>query len=82
MVFPEGGFLLEDDARVVIDNNGAVVNPTINPNPTSDLFIASTPPPEALTATAKAKPTIVEPTKPPVEGFTAQQWLEKCGSTV
>jgi hypothetical protein len=45
-VFTVGGPVLEHEVRVVIDSNGAVVNPAINPNPTSDIFIPTTPQPE------------------------------------
>lgn len=76
-IFQTGGPILVNQDRVVITGTGAVVNPTTNPNPTSDLFIASTPPPRDLTATAEA-----EPTRPLVEGFTPQEWLQKCGWSV
>ncbi len=78
---PKGGPIVSNQDRVVIDVSGAVVNPTINPNPTSDLFIINTPiAPQQLTATAKALPTL--PPLPQVEGFTPQEWLQKCGWTV
>ena len=38
-----GGRLLANQKRVAIDEHGAVLNPTFNPHPTSDLFIPSTP---------------------------------------
>jgi len=79
-VFWKGSPLLVNQDRVVVDSNGAVVNPTINPNPTSDVFIPSTPSPEELTATAQAEATLTPP--PPIEGFTPQEWLEKCGWSV
>ncbi len=79
-VFWEERPLLVNQDRVVISDTGGVVNPTIDPNPTSDLFLPSTPQPEAMTATAQAE---VTPTPlPPVEGFTPQEWLEKCGWSV
>ncbi len=74
MIGEIGGPIVSNEKDVLIDSHGAVINPTINPNPTSDLFIASTPPPRDLTATAEAEPTL-----PPVEGFTPQEWLQKCG---
>lgn len=37
--------LLVNQDRVVINNAGGTVNPTINRNPTSDLFLPSTPQP-------------------------------------
>lgn len=78
---PKGGPIASNQDRVVIDSNGAIVNPTINPNPTSDLFIINTPlAPQQLTATADALPT--PPPLPQVEGFTPQEWLQKCGWTV
>ncbi len=78
---PKGGPIVSNQDRVVIDGNGAVVNPTFDPNPTSDLFIINTPiAPQQLTATAKALPTL--PPLPQVEGFTPQEWLQKCGWTV
>lgn len=79
-VYWKGSPLVSNQDYVVIDNNGAVVNPTINPHPTSDLFIPSTPLPESLTATAQAEPTFTP--LPPVEGFSPQEWLQKCGWTV
>ncbi len=80
MVFTVGGLLLSNEERILITKDGVVINPTINPNPTSDLFLPSTPQPEAMTATAQAE---VTPTPlPPVEGFTPQEWLEKCGWSV
>ena len=80
-VYQKDGPLVQNFERVVIDSNGAVVNPTINPNPTSDLFITNTPiASQMLTATAEAMPT--PPPMPKVDGFTPQEWLQKCGWTV
>lgn len=40
-----GGPVVVNQDRVLITSDGFVINPTIDPHPTSDLFIASTPKP-------------------------------------
>lgn len=40
-----GGPVVVNQDRVLITSNGFVINPTIDPHPTSDIFIASTPKP-------------------------------------
>ena len=79
-VFWKGSPLLVNQDRVVISNDGGTVNPTINAKPTSDLFLPSTPQPEALTATAQAEVTLTP--LPPVAGFSPQEWLKKCSWAV
>lgn len=77
VIYLQGGVLLEDDVNVLITSAGAVVNPTIEANPTSDLFLPSTPKSDMETASAQAEKTMTPP--PPVAGFSSQQWLEICG---
>lgn len=80
-VFWNSGPLVENFERVVIDNTGATVNPTL---PTIPPFrgypVVKSPPPEVLTA--QAAPEITPTPPPPVTGFSPQQWLEICGWTV
>lgn len=79
-IFWNGGPLVVNQDRVIINNAGGTLNPTINASPTSDLFLPSTPQSQETTATAQSEPTLTPP--PAVEGFTPQQWLDKCGWTV
>ncbi len=82
-VFWKGSPLVVNQDRVVIDVSGATVNPTIPPRPTSNGYPVATPlSPKDLTATAQAQAEITLTPPPPVQGFTPQQWLEKCGWTV
>lgn len=79
-IFWNGSPLLVNQDRVVISDAGGTVNPTINANPTSDLFLPSTPQTESMTATAESDATLLPP--PPIAGFSPQEWLEKCGWTI
>ncbi len=85
-VYEKGGPVVENFDRVVIDTKGAIVNPTIEPaSMGSGDPVALPPQPEVLTETAAAIQTQIQITPtplPPVEGFTAQEWLHKCGWTV
>lgn len=79
-VFWKGSPLLVNQDRVEIDSTGATVNPTLQPrSPSNGYPIAYPPPSEALTLIASSEVEVTMTPPPPVEGFSPEQWLEKCG---
>ncbi|PKO16341.1 MAG: hypothetical protein CVU39_08225 [Chloroflexi bacterium HGW-Chloroflexi-10] len=80
--FVQGGFIVGDFDRVIIDEDGtAHLNPTPGPYPTSDVLQPATPDPQIQTATVAAEAT-AESLSPRAVGFTPQELIEKCGWSV